>query len=936
MAKTDWTLHDTVQPEDMNALGEEMNGHGTAISALEGRLDNAEYEEITLQPGLQVINAKKESLFRFGEMKGRTLINLVGNRGSGEFIGEWWENNATLTIDTSVKNGLASSFKLVANGVTGEHYADMSPPAVVDYYVIVEAGKYYIVTGYVKPAAGSVANIRPIIFTEAGAVVSDYSNANLITDSSKFNFSYFALQTASGSKLLTLRMQVKGENQVANFSEISVYEISATEYAALGNMTAKQIEEKYPFTLGISGVDGPYAIGYGENLLPPFYEWNTIHANARIIGPYELKHTTSSIFNEYNFCIIPVTPGAYYSLTVTNEGIENRNLLQVLDSNMQQLTPDEYDTSDTFGNGTFTQWVKTTANAKYLRIYLYPIAQSRTTGVFSNPILTLGKEPKPFKPRRDTMLALQTELHANPTDGSEPDVLFEKEGQYFKLAKWKKVILGESQEWTPSLASKGYKLVYFLHDKNVNERSSYGVKYNGKLLPEYQGIPAADKVTIDNVSSYVWISNEDSGWGEQTKVTEFAGNGSTVKFTLPALPVGFQLIPETVTARVDGITVNVTSVNGLQLTVATAPASGKILVVNYTIAYIPTSNEIKAYFLGWKMGNNADITFPAWNGSGVKVWYRLFCGQGEKHPYATGAPILYGDVRETAPTILNDLGYTPYQLLYRLAKDTVEPVVSEGALRLHEGGNLVEVGTGIVLREQIQPSYAALSGGLYGFNNPSAYTQKLKNKSNDIRFIYKNSFIDNSRWIFYKDSRNANGGAYADAFAYNFDQTASYSVTYIKLDKSPTQPITGTLAANEQAQISDLTAGVAEALQRVSVVEMKKEDKDVPPMWIVPTLLNSWTRYTTTVNPIQYYKDPFGFVHVTGVLRPGTFGTSTPVFQLPVGYRPKYQHNICAMASNSGSKVLIQCSIEPNGNVVLVGAANEWVSIDTVTFLAEQ
>ena len=70
----------------------------------------------------------------------------------------------------------------------------------------------------------------------------------------------------------------------------------------------------------------------------------------------------------------------------------------------------------------------------------------------TNPMLTLGSsEAKPFKPRGDAMLAFQTDLYADPLTGANADEVFEKDGQYFKLVKWKKIVLDGTLGWSIAL-----------------------------------------------------------------------------------------------------------------------------------------------------------------------------------------------------------------------------------------------------------------------------------------------------------------------------------------------------------------------------------------------------------------------------------------------------------------------------------------------------
>ncbi|MDU5945765.1 MAG: hypothetical protein E6Z15_01660, partial [Paenibacillus macerans] len=272
--------------------------------------------------------------------------------------------------------------------------------------------------------------------------------------------------------------------------------------------------------------------------------------------------------------------------------------------------------------------------------------------------------------------------------------------------------------------------------------------------------------------------------------------------------------------------------------------------------------------------------------------------------------------------------WTPYQLLYRLAKESVEPIVSEGSLLLTEGDNMVEVGTGIVLRERANPSYANQSGYYViandGFGANGTY---LKYKPLNILHIYKNDRDDNG-WTIRRNYSEANTQGLSDAYTTpaNFDQSAAYSVSYIKLDKSPIQPITGSLAANEKAQISDLTAGVAEALQRVSVVEMKKAEEDTPG-WITPTLLNGWT------GSVMYKKMSNGLVKLEGQAVPGAVGT---MFRLPLEYRPSRALHFGVMSKGDNVTKMAWLAVDVNGDVNISEFAATWVGLDEVTYLAGQ
>lgn len=627
----------------------------------------------------------------------------------------------------------------------------------------------------------------------------------------------------------------------------------------LGEIIGKT-EINYEGRIGIVGVENPYAIGYGENLLPPFYEWvpATIGNGKHVVQePYKLYQYSKDLDN-YATCstYVPVIPNETYTLSASLEKYPDTAkdglFFYWADENKVRLTGEGYETRKY--RGTYTA----PPNAKYAEFYFVMDVNNDSveykTQIVSNPMFVVGTEARPFKPQRKSMLALQTELHANPADGSEPDVLFEREGQYFKLAKWKKIILDRSLNWAflDGVTDGISKRVSFVNALDI-AATNYGflTKYDGKRLAtnvETYGNP--DSFAVSSSGATLCIANADSGWGP-----------------------------------------------------------------NYT----PTPDEIKAYFMGWRMydGNSAGNPY---NGTGTKSWNSI--AHWGTSTYATIS-------LPTTPAPESD-NWKPYQLLYRLAKETVEPVPFEGALMLPEGQSVVEVGTGIVLRERANP---VQSGVAFVINDINYSSSRLTNMVDRFISVYRNSRKD-STWEL--RTNNAYGNERRVTFSY--DPLTTYSATYIKLDKSPIQPITGTLAANEKAQISDLTAGVAEALQRVSVVEQKKAEKDVPG-WITPTLLNGWTNYDLSqYDPVGFYKDDFGQVHLRGMITGGASSPGIVLFRLPLGYRP-LKHIAASTVGSSdgdivGSAVLL---VAPNGNVTIMrGSVTGFLSLIIPSFQAQQ
>lgn len=98
------------------------------------------------------------------------------------------------------------------------------------------------------------------------------------------------------------------------------------------------------------------------------------------------------------------------------------------------------------------------------------------------------------------------------------------------------------------------------------------------------------------------------------------------------------------------------------------------------------------------------------------------------------------------------------------------------------------------------------------------------------------------------------------------------------------------------------------------------------------TLGNGWSNYGDTYAPAGYRMSPASIVELRGLVRGGTVEWTTPMFTLPIGYRPRHR---LLFATSTGNATHGRVDIDPNGNVYPVDGNNAWFSLDTVRFLAE-
>lgn len=101
--------------------------------------------------------------------------------------------------------------------------------------------------------------------------------------------------------------------------------------------------------------------------------------------------------------------------------------------------------------------------------------------------------------------------------------------------------------------------------------------------------------------------------------------------------------------------------------------------------------------------------------------------------------------------------------------------------------------------------------------------------------------------------------------------------------------------------------------------------------WIEPAYLNGWSTYNTDYAPARYRKLANGQVEVQGLVKGGTIGATTPVFFLPVGYRPNRRHLTVQMSNSAIGRV----DFFQDGGVAVMQGNNAWATINH-TFFADQ
>jgi hypothetical protein len=653
---------------------EQLNRMEQGIADAHDQIEKDSTQQATLTHGQNVITTDQSSPLDV-RIKGRTLVNHTGREGGFHSQGKW---DANLTIDTSIYKFGTSSGKIDNSAGTGEKTSTNPQKMYLN-------GKYILFGVWVKSASGTP-EIDVNLFgrDSSNSIVSSNFIRTTVTNQWEFIYKKVDLTANTDDHFITrLDINTFGTaDDVVNFDGLIVYEIDSNTSNAIDvdpEYTGDKLVEKLPYVDSVKHVQNPVVKTAGKNLLPPFTEW-TLHANATVISPYELELNATGD-NQTSSVVIDVAKNTDYIFSSTHNGkvqiygVTQNSFIKFFQVN-QVIA---------FNSGSNNQ----------IRVDLSNEILGAGTFTFANPQLELGSTATEFEPQNPSYLYGVTKLASN-VGGSVKDEMYQRDGQWYRLNRWKKdVVLDGALGWAFHADAAGYKRVKIpLTPIAINGSKSGVVKNEGKII-QYDGNGTTiDSFTILAAGDYFYIniSDTDSGW---------------------------------------------------------------------TDAMTPTVNMIKGYFNGWKY--TGDGTTHSW----------VSIVDGSASPTQTESYVS----SNIAPN------FTPYELTYQLATAQEESVTVEGALNLIDGGNQVSVEEGVVVREVAKPVYYSDTGYYYLNTNSSALdASNFKWRTEKIKEIFKNGKKDTDNWII-EGASDAYGKERAKILKADFDSTATYSVTYIALDK---------------------------------------------------------------------------------------------------------------------------------------------------------
>jgi hypothetical protein len=283
-----------------------------------------------------------------------------------------------------------------------------------------------------------------------------------------------------------------------------LYEVDATEYGNILTTWAEaEVLNRFPKVQGVQHLQNPYVMAEGENLLPPFSEW-TLHANAKIIAPYELELVATASGQLSTSPLVPTVPNQPYTLSGTKTG---KFMLSFHDANGVSIGSPTYTTNE-------FQTITSPSNASFAKVWHSNDAAGTFT--FTNPILTLGTVAKPFTPRNPSYLFAQAKLGQI---GTVKDSLFKQDGLWnVRKVVEKDVLLDGSLAWTTDGDLPGQKVARLpvFANQSMTPTNTLITKYDGLKVNYNNGTWSLNTFNVVSGQNIIVIAapDTDTGFGE--------------------------------------------------------------------------------------------------------------------------------------------------------------------------------------------------------------------------------------------------------------------------------------------------------------------------------------------------------------------------------------------------------------------------------------
>jgi hypothetical protein len=466
---------------------------------------NANTQTAIIQRGLQNIYSDQTTPAHLKKLLGRTLVNHMGRQG--DFVSQFNRWGSNLTIDTAVYKFGTSSGKI-------DNSAGTTTKASANPQKMYLSGKYILFGIWMKGAGG--ATIYPYLFgyDSAGTRTTvEGLTAGVVVDTG-WRFYYKKINlTAKTDAYWDVRLDLASYGtaaDVVNFDGKVVYELTSAEFSKAH--TQAEIEEKYGYANSVKPIKHPYIVAYGKNLIPAFTDGWTLHANAEVVSPYELKLVADGA-SQGSTVSVPVVNNTSYTISLISGSV-----IDIVNEDGSTLI------TTTALSYTFNSGVNTKITIR--------LRNSSTAGTFTftNPQLELGSTATTFVANNNDYAYIQGSFHSN-LDGTVADVLTQVSAtEWDVVRKFKDVVLDGTLGWVYSADFTGYKRVSVptsaIAPNGYVSDSQKVVKYDGKIINNRSTIASmsgADEAVLNISQSsamHITLADSDTGWPDAWTGTE--------------------------------------------------------------------------------------------------------------------------------------------------------------------------------------------------------------------------------------------------------------------------------------------------------------------------------------------------------------------------------------------------------------------------------
>jgi hypothetical protein len=320
---------------------------------------------------------QRKILKRMIEIKGRTLVNLLGRDGNCEDVSKWNTWQATLSLDSVNAKYGGNCIKITMNGANC--VARQSAR-------LFQGGKYYIYLADIKigDATNVCVSVTPI------NISSPYSTSTLYTTA------YTKIYSVTDI-IDDINISVSGSvGKTAYFDGARIYEITDSLAQSFGYSTglllynaigttitdAEVIGRMFPYVDSVQYKSNIMGVVKGKQLIPPYSQWDLIHPNAVINADYSLTLNATGV-NQQSYIVLTLVPNTSYKIS-----FGSGNVYHGVFSN----------SGSRYGWSTASTLTFTTHASDTLYTFYFS-SNGAGTFTFTNPMLTLATADQTFEPQ---------------------------------------------------------------------------------------------------------------------------------------------------------------------------------------------------------------------------------------------------------------------------------------------------------------------------------------------------------------------------------------------------------------------------------------------------------------------------------------------------------------------------------------------------------